>query len=158
MDIIKRNSELHPFTFKELPQLEQQLVEAAKKARQGSHSPYSNFQVGAALRLASGKLVLGSNQENAAYPSGLCAERTALFWAGANHPGEIIEALAVCVKEGAPHLPFPCGSCLQVISEYQKKQEKVIDIYLIHPQEDLIYKASGVEQFLPFSFNRTHLP
>ncbi|MGK0407422.1 MAG: cytidine deaminase [Roseivirga sp.] len=136
----------------------QTLVNRADEARAGSHSPYSGFQVGAALLLESGEIVIGSNQENAAYPSGLCAERTALFWAGANYPHTKILAIAVTVPDRAEHIPFPCGSCLQVISEYQHKQDQTIEILLKHPQSQQVYLAKGVQNLLPFAFEKSHLP
>jgi cytidine deaminase len=148
-----QESEVH-----QLSEQFQTLVSRADEARTGSHSPYSNFQVGAALLLESGEIVIGSNQENAAYPSGLCAERTALFWAGANYPHTKILAIAVTVPDRAEHIPFPCGSCLQVISEYQHKQEQPIEILLKHPQSQQVYLAKGVQNLLPFAFEKSHLP
>lgn len=150
--------ELKEFQLEELSPEFQALVAQAEKAREGSHSPYSNFQVGAALLLENKEVVIGSNQENAAYPSGLCAERTALFWAGANFPQQEIKALAVTVPNRAEHIPFPCGSCLQVISEYQHKQEANIIVLLKHPQSQQVYLANGVQNLLPFAFEKSHLP
>ncbi len=152
------NCNLKAVPFAELSESEMQLVNAALDARKSSHSPYSNFQVGAALRLENQQIVSGSNQENAAYPSGLCAERVALFAAGAQHPNVDIESLAVCVKQGAPNLPFPCGGCLQVMSEYEHKQDKAMTLYLIHPTKDLVYRAQSTRDLLPFGFNESHLP
>ena len=99
---------------------DQELVALAIEAQKGSYSPYSNFQVGAALKLANGIIVKGANQENAAYPSGLCAERTAMFWAGANYPDVPMDTLAIA---GADHgilcesPASPCGACRQVMAE-----------------------------------------
>lgn len=149
---------LQDFQLNQLSEAWQELVQKADAARSGSHSPYSNFQVGAALLLDSGEVVIGSNQENAAYPSGLCAERTALFWAGANYPNQKVLAIAVTVPNRAEHIPFPCGSCLQVISEYQHKQELPINILLKHPQSQQVYLAKGVQNLLPFAFEKSHLP
>ncbi len=149
---------LQDFQLEELSKDWQELVQQADSARQGSHSPYSNFQVGAALLLDSGEIVIGSNQENAAYPSGLCAERTAIFWAGANYPNQKVLAIAVTVPSRAEHIPFPCGSCLQVISEYQQKQNSPISILLKHPQSQQVYLAEGVQNLLPFAFEKSHLP
>ncbi|MCU0355859.1 MAG: cytidine deaminase [Cytophagales bacterium] len=86
------------FDWDELPFADQQLMEAAREAMQNAYAPYSRFQVGAAVLLADGTVVKGNNQENAAYPSGLCAERTAFFAAGANHPGQKIVAVAITAK------------------------------------------------------------
>ena len=96
-------------------QLEERALEAAQKA----YAPYSHFQVGAAVLLANGEIVTGSNQENAAYPSGTCAERTALFWSGAQWPKVAVERLAIVAINASGRVPFisPCGSCRQVIME-----------------------------------------
>lgn len=155
---INISCKLQEFQVEQLSDAWQNLVERADAARSGSHSPYSNFQVGAALLLDSGDVIIGSNQENAAYPSGLCAERTALFWAGANFPSQKILAIAVTVPNRAEHIPFPCGSCLQVISEYQHKQDLPINILLKHPQSQQVYLAKGVQNLLPFAFEKSHLP
>lgn len=133
---------------------DQELVKAAIDAQKGSYSPYSNFQVGAALRLANGLIVKGANQENAAYPSGLCAERTAMFWAGANYPDVPMDALAIA---GADHGVLcespasPCGACRQVMAEYQKKHGKPMTIILVGSKR--IRKFRCVDDLLPFIFD-----
>src|ERR1700744_4160175 len=112
-------------SIKELNSADQNLCLEAVNATGNSHSPYSKFKVGAALLLQSGKIIHGSNQENVAYPSGLCAERTALFHWGANHPGDPIVGMAVTAHTDEFELlqpTTPCGSCLRVIAEYEKKQ------------------------------------
>ena len=133
------------------------LVLKAKQARESSHSPYSNYQVGAAVLLSNGEIVSGSNQENAAYPSGLCAERTTMFAAGALYPNESLDVIAVAIPDSSEHLPSPCGACLQVMSEYQFKQEAPMKILLIHPKDDVVYVAEDLQQMLPFAFNQSHL-
>lgn len=135
----------------------QKLVAQSRKAFEGSYSPYSHFPVGAALLLQNEEMILGANQENAAYPSGLCAERTALFYTGANYPNQKILAMAVAVQNPIEDFPFPCGSCLQVMSEFQEKQSHPIDVLLVHPQRDEVLWAKGVQQFLPFAFKKSHL-
>jgi len=149
---------LVPQSFDELKSRELALVLKAKQARVTSHSPYSNYSVGAALLLGNGEIVSGSNQENAAYPSGLCAERTTMFAAGALYPGVNFEVLAVAIPDTAENLPSPCGACLQVMAEYQFKQESPLKILLIHPREDIVYVADKLQQMLPFAFNQSHLP
>lgn len=141
-----------------LSKMQQKLVQLALEARQGSHSPYSQFTVGAAVQLDNGKCIKGANQENAAYPSGLCAERTALFFAKSEFPNSSIECLAVAVSDKAQILPFPCGSCLQVMAEYEQQQAKALQIILIHPQENTVWVAEGLAQLLPFAFGEKHLP
>ena len=113
---------------------DQVLVAAANEARKGSYSPYSNFQVGAALRLVNGLIVKGANQENAAYPSGLCAERTAMFWASANYPDVAFDTLAISAADHGVlcELPAsPCGSCRQVMAEYEKKYGRSLKVILV---------------------------
>jgi cytidine deaminase len=126
----------------------------AAKALKSSHSPYSNFRVGAAMRLQSGKILYASNQENVAYPSGLCAERVALFHWGANHAGDPIESMAITAETNEFELNKPvtsCGACLQVLAEYEKKQGSPIKM-LLYCRKGPVWIATGVESFLPFLF------
>ena len=130
------------------------LVEAALEARSGSYAPYSKFHVGAALRLVDGTIVKGANQENVAYPSGLCAERTAMFAAGANHPGVAFDTLAIVGANGDDvcEMPAaPCGACRQVMAEYQRLYGQPIKIILIGTH--VIYKFQKVEDLLPLIFD-----
>ena len=133
---------------------DQELVAAALDAQKGSYSPYSQFQVGAALRLANGLVVKGANQENAAYPSGLCAERVAMFWAGANYPDVPFDTLAIA---GSDHGVLcespasPCGACRQVMAEYQKKHKTPLKIILVGSKR--IRKFACVDDLLPFIFD-----
>jgi cytidine deaminase len=144
--------EYHSLT--EVDDITHDLCLEAVKAMKGSHSPYSKFRVGAALRLQSGKIIYGSNQENVAYPSGLCAERVALFYWGANHSNDPIEAMAVTASTDAFEILQPvtsCGSCIQVLAEYEKKQNKPIEIILFC-KNGPVWVMNGVESFLPFLF------
>ncbi len=129
------------------------LLLEARKALSGSHSPYSKFKVGAAIHLANGVIVKGSNQENMAYPSGLCAERVALFAAGSNYPNVLIEAIAVtALADYELNEPIaPCGACLQVLAEYQQKQQSKIRI-ILNGSSEQTYVCEGVENLLPFQF------
>jgi cytidine deaminase len=138
----------------ELENSDRQLCLEAVKALATSHSPYSKFRVGVAMRLQSGKILYASNQENVAYPSGLCAERVALFHWGANHAGDPIESMAVTAHTEDFKLAKPvtsCGACLQVLAEYEKKQGHPIKM-LLYCQGGPVWMASGVESFLPFLF------
>lgn len=141
-------------SVEEMTPEDQALVAAALEAQKGSYSPYSDFQVGAALQLANGVIVKGANQENIAYPSGLCAERVAMFWAGANYPDVPMETLAIA---GSDHGVLcespasPCGSCRQVMAEYQKKYKHPLKIILVGSKR--IRKFSCVEDLLPFIFD-----
>ena len=133
---------------------DQELIAAAHEARKGSYSPYSNFQVGAALRLDNGLIVKGANQENAAYPSGLCAERTAMFWASANYPDIPFDTLAISAADHGVlcELPAsPCGSCRQVMAGYQKKYGRPLKVILVG--EKRIRKFDKVEDLLPIIFD-----
>ena len=133
---------------------DRELVAAARKARHGSYSPYSRFQVGAALRLEDGTVVTGANQENAAYPSGLCAERTAMFWAGANHPGVAFDTLAIIAADRGNLIDepaTPCGSCRQVMAEYQVQSGKPLKVILAGKSR--ILKFRKVDDLLPLVFD-----
>lgn len=146
-------------TLQELDKPEYDLCLEAIKAMANSHSPYSKFTVGAALRLQSGKIIYGSNQENVAYPSGLCAERVALFHWGANHPDDPIEAMAVTAHSDEFEILKPvasCGSCLQVMAEYEKIQGVPIEIILFCGSGP-VWVMNGVESFLPFLFFENRL-
>jgi len=126
----------------------------AVNAMKTSHSPYSKFRVGAALLLESGKVILGSNQENIAYPSGLCAERVALFHWGANYPDDPIVAMAVTANTDEFELLQPtasCGSCLQVMAECEKMQGKPIETILFC-NKGPVWVMDSVASFLPFLF------
>ena len=146
-------------TLQELNKPDQELCLEAVKAMGTSHSPYSKFGVGAALRLQSGKIVYGSNQENVAYPSGLCAERVALFHSGAYYPNDPIEAMAVTAHSDEFEILQPvasCGACLQVLAEYEKKQNKPIEIILFC-NSGPAWVMNSVESFLPFLFFENRL-
>ncbi|SKB86592.1 cytidine deaminase [Daejeonella lutea] len=135
------------------------LCKEATTAMVNSHSPYSEFRVGAAVRLESGKIVYGSNQENVAYPSGLCAERVALFTIGSTYPNDKILAMAITAQTDNFKIMHPvtsCGACLQVMAEYEKKQSHSIDV-LFYCQHGSIIKTSGIESLLPFAFAETRL-
>ena len=130
------------------------LVSAAKEATAGSWSPYSGFKVGAALRLDDGTVVTGSNQENAAYPSGLCAERTALFAAGHAHPGKAVLALAIAARndKGFTGQPItPCGACRQVLAETEQRGGQPIR-YILYGTEGTMVIEGGTDSILPFCF------
>ena len=138
----------------ELNEADKQLCLEAVKALATSHSPYSKFRVGVAMRLLSGKIIYASNQENVAYPSGLCAERVALFYWGANHPDDPIESMAVTAHTDEFPLAKPitsCGACLQVLAEYEKKQNKPVKM-MMYCQDGPVWVATGIESFLPFLF------
>ena len=141
-------------SYKELPENDRVLVEKAIEALGGAYAPYSGFQVGAALRLKGGQILKGANQENAAYPSGLCAERTAMFYANANYPALPIEAIAVVAAvDGRLErgITYPCGACRQVMIEFEKKGGE--DIKVILAGSDTVEVFKSVRDILPFSFD-----
>ena len=130
-----------------------ELVNAAIEARRGSYAPYSTFNVGAALRLEDGTIVKGANQENAAYPSGLCAERTAMFAAHANHPETPMRSIAITGAQNGKlnsGITSPCGACRQVMAEYQKVAGQNMSVLLYG--SDVILKFEKVDDVLPFIF------
>ncbi len=141
-------------SVEELSDADRSLCMEAEKALKSSHSPYSKFRVGTALRLKSGKIIYGSNQENVAYPSGLCAERVALFSVGVNHQDDAVTAMAITAQTDEFDILQPitsCGACLQVMAEYEKKQQHPIDI-LFYCLKGPVWKTQGVKSLLPFLF------
>lgn len=142
----------------ELPENIKNLVIQAKKAAGNAYAPYSKFNVGAAVLLANGKIITGNNQENSAYPSGLCAERVALFYANAQFPKVAIEAIAVVAYHNNKELKspvYPCGACRQVISESQGKQENPIKLYFVG--QKFIHGIDNASHMLPLEFDKESL-
>jgi cytidine deaminase len=146
-------------SINELPLEEKSLMEQAIEIRRNAYAPYSKFKVGSAILLSNGKVVLGSNQENAAYPSGLCAERVAIFQAGALYPEATILQMALSaasdVKETRKPIP-PCGACRQSISEYEMKQDSGIVIFFMGNTGE-VYRTESVKNLLPLSFDKNLL-
>mgnify|MGYP002146588265 CR=1 FL=1 len=143
----------------ELSKEDQHLIEQAKEAAKGAYAPYSHFNVGAAVLLENGVVVKGSNQENAAYPSGICAERVAIFAAGSNYPGVKIKTMAVTAfsKNARIDSPItPCGSCRQVMSEYETKSRSDIKL-LLCADCDEIWMLESVKSTLPLLFSSDSL-
>jgi len=145
--------------LQELPESVRDLMEQAISIRKKAYAPYSKFRVGAAILLDNGKVVLGSNQENAAYPSGLCAERVAIFKAGAIYPDAKIVSMAITAasytNQTTAPIP-PCGACRQSIAEYEFKQDESIEIYFMG-EIGMIYKSDSLKNLLPFSFDKNFL-
>lgn len=141
--------------YAELTDSQRQLVDAARQATARSYAPYSNFHVGAAILLSDGSVVTGANQENAAFPSGICAERTACFYAGANFPDAKFEKIAIAARatdgdEVEQPIP-PCGACRQSLLEYEKLAGH--DVEVILAGRDAIYILPSVKSLLPLSFS-----
>ena len=133
---------------------QKELILEAEKAMENAYAPYSKFRVGAAILLDNGDFVYGSNQENKAYPSGLCAERVALFSVGAQLPNRIIKKIAI-VGEGSllgnDDILTPCGSCRQVMSEFAEKQKESFEI-LMRNHDGSVFVFDSIDKLLPFTF------
>jgi len=146
-------------TIQELPTDIQNLMHEAVAIRKTAYAPYSHFKVGTAILLDNGEIIVGSNQENAAYPSGLCAERVAVFYAGAKYPEAKILKMAISAASdntttSAP-IP-PCGACRQSIAEYEIKQNTPIEIYFMG-EIGSIYKSDSLKNLLPLLFDKKFL-
>lgn len=154
MQELTLNTTIKAMQKEELSEPEQLLVEAAIEATKRSYSPYSHFSVGAALLLENGKTVIGCNQENAAFPAGLCAERTAIFAAGAKYPDVPVTMLAIAARNSKGELTdepiSPCGTCRQVMIETETRFKHPIRILLYGKK--CIYVLEGIKQLMPLSF------
>ena len=137
----------------ELKEADRELVEAARQATANSYSPYSHFSVGADLRLSDGEIIIGANQENAAFPSGLCAERTAMFAAQAQCPSQSVVALAIAAQNnGVPTARpvAPCGACRQSLIEIEERYKRPMKVLLCGTEG--VYIVNSVKDLLPLSF------
>lgn len=143
----------------ELQDVDKKLMFQAIESRKNAYAPYSNFKVGAALLLENGEIVIGNNQENASYPSGLCAERVAVFQAGAKYPRQVIKSIAISATSNNYQVDIPaapCGNCRQSISEYEVKQELPIQI-LMMGEVGKILKCNSIRDILPLTFTNAYL-
>ncbi len=137
----------------------QELMQKAVEVRDTAYAPYSKFKVGAAIHLENDEIVVGSNQENASYPSGLCAERTAVYYAGAKFPETRIIKIAISAKSMRHQVVSPvppCGACRQALVEYEVKQEEAIELYFMG-ETGKVVKADSVKELLPLSFDSSCL-
>ncbi|MGM9762590.1 MAG: cytidine deaminase [Candidatus Cryptobacteroides sp.] len=140
-------------SLEEMETADRELAEAAIAMTGNSYSPYSHFSVGAAVRLDDGTIVKGSNQENAAYPSGLCAERTAMFWANANYPDKAMVSIAVAAAQNGQvckEPATPCAACRQVMVQYQRKGGVPMSVLIVG--DGKIWKFHSVDDILPLAF------
>lgn len=146
-------------TIEELNDNDKMIMTAAVQARKKAYAPYSDFFVGAAVLLENGEIIEGNNQENASYPSGLCAERVAVFYAGSKYPGMKIKAIAISAAS-LNHLvsepAAPCGNCRQSISEYEFRQKEPIKILLMGEIGSVI-ECKSLGDLLPLGFNSSYL-
>lgn len=160
MKEIRKESVLYMYqSLDELPLAVSNLMERAVAARKRAYAPYSKFQVGAALLLDNNEVITGNNQENASYPSGLCAERTAIYYAGSQYPNAKILKMAISAgaseKQTTKPIP-PCGACRQSIAEYELKQESPIEIFFMGETGE-IAKSNSLSNLLPFVFDKSEL-
>lgn len=145
-------------SLEELPEISRKLILRAREAAERAYAPYSGYHVGASVLLENGELITGNNQENAAYPSGLCAERTAMFYASSRFPNVAISALAISTLSNDPlcgDFAKPCGGCRQVIAEYEDLYGKPIEIIL--DGSSTIMVLDGIDTLLPFRFKKEEL-
>ncbi|MBA3987056.1 MAG: cytidine deaminase [Flavobacteriales bacterium] len=145
--------------LEELSEDIQNLMKAAIESRENAYAPYSKFKVGTAILLEEGQIITGNNQENAAYPSGLCAERVAIFHASSNYPDKKISIIALTAKSDSHILRIPtppCGSCRQVIAEYELKQDLPIAIYFMG-EKGKVVKVDSIKALLPLIFDQSYL-
>ena len=146
-------------SINDLPEHDALLLKEARAQTVHAYAPYSRFRVGAVARMESGDIVRGSNQENASYPNGLCAERTAIFYAGAQFPNVKIKKMAISARSLTHSMVTPvppCGACRQVIAEYELKQEEPIDIYFMGESGKVVRSAS-LKNILPLIFDSSYL-
>ncbi len=155
--MLTKDINIHYLEYSSIDELtpeDRELACAAIEAMGGAYAPYSHFHVGAAVRLSNGQIVRGANQENAAFPSGLCAERTAMFAAGAKYPDKDMLGIALA---GGVHGRLgmnpatPCGACRQVMAQYQAKSGKPMSILMV--ADGKIWKFEKVDDILPLIFN-----
>ena len=153
MKEINLSTKIAVYPIEECSVIEKKLIEAAKSATKNSYSPYSGFKVGAAVLLSNGEIITGNNQENAAYPSGLCAERTTAFYAHAKYPDQKIEAIAIAAwSKGnfTKDVITPCGACGQGLLESESRSHSPMKIMMC--SDDAVYIVNSIKDLLPLSF------
>lgn len=153
MKEINLTTKISVYLLDECTETEKKLIEEAKRATKNAYAPYSDFRVGAAVLLDSGEIISGNNQENAAYPSGLCAERTAIFFANASFPNQKVVAIAVAAfNKGkfTEDVITPCGACRQVLLEVENRFKNPVRVLMY--SDNGIYVVESVKDLLPLSF------
>lgn len=150
------STKIRVYSYNELTDVRKKLVDLAKEATRRSYAPYSKFHVGAALLLGNGEIITGSNQENVAFPSGTCAERTTIFYASSRFPGERFDKLAVAAWHDGDFVEVPaapCGACRQAILEYETLGGKPVEIILCG-KDDIYVIEDGIKALLPLCFDK----
>jgi cytidine deaminase len=158
MKEINLTTKIRVYLLEECTETEKKLIEAAKSAVFGAYAPYSHFKVGAAVLLDNGQIVSGNNQENAAYPSGLCAERTAVFFANANFPHEKVIMIAIAAYYNGAFtkgVVSPCGACRQVLLETEKRFGSSMKVLMY--SDEYVYVVDSIKDLLPLSFGEDML-
>ncbi|MDH6308356.1 cytidine deaminase [Dysgonomonas sp. PFB1-18] len=158
MQNINLTTKILVYTYEEGTESIKKLIDKAKTATQNAYAPYSGFHVGAAALLANGEIATGNNQENAAYPSGLCAERVTLFAANSQHPDVAVEAIAIAAFHDGEFTDTPCcpcGGCRQVIVEVENRFDRPIKVIMYGKSK--IYEVESVKDLLPLSFGKESL-
>ena len=143
----------------ELSTVDKNLMEAAIQAAKNAYAPYSGFSVGAALLMEDNSIITGNNQENAAYPSGMCAERVAIWKAGSSYPNKKVKKIAITAVSSNKKLDKPvgpCGACRQTLLEYEVNQKEAMEIFFMGEIGNVI-KANSIASLLPFSFDSSYL-
>ncbi|WP_339752906.1 cytidine deaminase [uncultured Winogradskyella sp.] len=160
MKVVKLETRLEIYNdISELPKPVQNLMDTAIEARNNAYAPYSKFNVGAAILLDNDEVVIGSNQENACFPSGLCAERTAIYYAGARFPSAKVQRMVITAssQNQVTDKPIPpCGACRQAIAEYEIRQEQPIEIYFMGAKGKVV-KSNTLANLLPLLFESSVL-
>ncbi len=152
------STKIQVYTLEELSEIEKNLIKLAKEATERAYAPYSKFQVGSAALLENGEIITGTNQENAAYPSGLCAERVTLFFANSQYPNVGVKMLAITAQTGGEftaECTAPCGACRQVILETENRFDTPIRILMAG--KEVIYGVDSIKELLPLYFDKSSL-
>lgn len=154
---LKLETSLEVYSLDELGVPYKSLCEEAFRAAEKAYAPYSHFHVGAAALLENGEVVTGSNQENAAYPSGLCAERTVLFYAGARYPDSAVKVLAIAALKDGERVEriTPCGACRQVMLETEQRYGQPLKVLLCGKEEAILIPSA--DSLLPLCFGKSDL-
>ena len=155
MKQIELKTQIKAYSYDELPETDRRLVDMAREATSRSYSPYSHFKVGAAILLSNGEIITGANQENAAYPSGTCAERSAAFYAHARYPEAKFRTIAIAAIDTNGHEvtnPIsPCGACRQSLLEFETLAGSAVKVLLAGA--DVIYELDSIRALLPLAFS-----
>ena len=156
------NTGTSAFIFQDIDELttvDKNLMEAAIQAAKNAYAPYSGFSVGAALLMEDNSIITGNNQENAAYPSGMCAERVAIWKAGSSYPNKKVKKIAITAISSNKKLDKPvgpCGACRQTLLEYEVNQKEAMEIFFMGEMGNVV-KANSIASLLPFSFDSSYL-